>query len=192
MSMTESPEPNGQGSQLANQLAAQIVTPLQNIVVKLGLILQNMPTIPISRGQYPGTQTNDNAAAGNIGEFVESFISDAAAVAIAGSATPQNLTSISLTAGDWDVAAQVVTKPAGATTSTFLEIGINTVTGTFPDIGRVQESFLAPGAGNRNSLCLARQRVSLAVTTTIFLVVESTFAVSTMAASGFINARRVR
>lgn len=79
MSMTETPEPNGQGSQLANQLAAQIVTPLQNIVVKLGQILQALggPTgfyanksIAFAQSPYTTLPTDEfievDATAGNV------------------------------------------------------------------------------------------------------------------------------
>src|SRR4029077_4886616 len=52
--------------------------------------------------QLLGTATNDNATAGNVGEYIESVIPAGAAIAIT-SATNTNLTSISLTAGDWDV-----------------------------------------------------------------------------------------
>jgi len=49
-----------------------------------------------------GTTTNDNAAAGQVGEYVSSTITGGASVALTpGVAT--NITSISLTAGDWDV-----------------------------------------------------------------------------------------
>src|ERR1700744_413847 len=51
-------------------------------------------------GQIRGTATNDNASAGNVGEYVVSNNTTAQSLA---SGTPLNVTSISLTPGDWDV-----------------------------------------------------------------------------------------
>jgi hypothetical protein len=53
-------------------------------------------------GQIPGTATNDDAAAGKLGEIISSNIVVGSAVSLTTN-TPANITSLSLTAGDWDV-----------------------------------------------------------------------------------------
>lgn len=141
-----------------------------------------------------GTTTNDNAAAGFVGEYVSSSVASGSAVAITtGSAA--NVTSISLTAGDWDVEGVVNFLPAGTTTQTDIVGGISQTSATLPTppasggYSRLQVSI---PAGAENALPVGRTRISLAGTTTIYLVARSTFAVSTNAAYGFIAARRVR
>ena len=137
-----------------------------------------------------GTATNDNATAGNIGEVITSNIAVGSAVALT-SGTAANVTSISLTAGDWDVSGWVSTNPAGTTTTTIFAAGISTTTadlGSFP----VKIQGVSVAAGLSLSASTATQRLSLASTTTVYLVASSTFAVSTSAAYGYITARRSR
>jgi len=57
-------------------------------------------------GGILGTTTNNNASAGYVGEFVSSEVLIGSAVSISAN-TATDLTSISLTAGDWDVWANV-------------------------------------------------------------------------------------
>lgn len=147
-----------------------------------------------------GTATNDSAAAGAIGEFVTATVASGSAVSLT-TATAADVTSISLTAGDWDVSAQVVHNAAAGTSITILQIGISVTTATLPTqaggsgigtdplaIFRVAASI--PGGALTTSV--PPVRVSLAATTTIYLVVSDTFTVSTMSAYGTIRARRVR
>jgi hypothetical protein len=60
-------------------------------------------------GQILGTGTNDNASAGNIGEYT---VSNQTSVSIANS-TVANMTSIVLTAGDWDVTGAIAYRGSG-------------------------------------------------------------------------------
>lgn len=141
-----------------------------------------------------GTGTNDSAAAGYVGQYISSSI-------VAGSAVPltttvsANVTSISLTAGDWDVASSVLFLPDPTTTSTAQHGAISATTGTFPTAGsenNIGGLSIAFGAGGTGQFCVGPTRISLASTTTIYLVASAIFAVSTMAAYGFIGARRIR
>lgn len=137
-----------------------------------------------------GTNTNNNANAGSVGEFVTA---SATAVSMT-SGTPANVTSISLTAGDWDVVGNMFFLPA-ATTVIGLVIGcINTTTGTIQagSTGFTSQ-FSTAGAANVAASCPApKQRISLSATTTVFLVGQVNFTISTCTASGNIQARRVR
>jgi len=142
-------------------------------------------------GQTPGTTTNDNAAAGNVGQYIESVVVSGSAVA-ATSATQVNVTSISLTAGDWDIEASITTIPAGGTTQSVLIGGISATTATLPAVELRTYAQPAINAGTNCSISFPRTRVSIASTTTYFLVADIFFAVSTLGVCGFINARRVR
>jgi predicted nucleic acid-binding protein len=68
-------------------------------------------------GQAPATQTNDSAAAGKVGEFITSNIVVGSAVALT-TGTAANVTSVSLTAGDWDVCGEVDLSTAATTNVT--------------------------------------------------------------------------
>ena len=79
-----------------------------------------------------GTTTNDNAGSGfGIGEMIESTVLVGASVPL-GLHTDTNVTSISLTAGDWDVSGSVWTNPAAGTVTTAFAGGISTVSATAP------------------------------------------------------------
>jgi hypothetical protein len=152
-------------------------------------------TIPAARtnGHQNGTATNDNAAAGEIGEYTT-----------ASQGTPQALTtgtaltiiSVSLTAGDWDVSGTLSYAYAATTVAQTLVADIsltnNTLDGT---LGRLNSfnfgsAGIVPNGGfTMNSPTV---RLSLSATTTVYLVAQTTFTTSTATATGFIRARRVR
>lgn len=145
-----------------------------------------------------GTATNDNAAAGYVGEYVSSGILVASGVALT-TATPANVTNISLPAGDWDVVAQAGFNTVAASDFTALTActsrtsGAITVAGD-PTEGRTTyaKAAGAMGIGNDNVVAVAPVRMSLAATTTVYLVVQADFTAGTCAGYGYISARRVR
>lgn len=139
-----------------------------------------------------GTTTNDNAAAGVVGEFVSSTVAVGSAVALT-TDTTANVTSISLTPGDWDVTGVVDFKPGATTTTTYFQGGISTVSATMgsPDTG-FSNPFAIAATSVDASEVLPVVRMSLATTTTIYLVARAGFSISTLSAYGTIRARRMR
>lgn len=144
-----------------------------------------------------GTATNDDAVAGNAGENIESEVLSGSAVSLT-TGTAANVTSISLTAGDWEVSGNVVFNPAATTTLTRVRLGLSATSATFetrPAKGSDTDLNLQPGAfttGGPQALTTGPRRVSVASTTTFYLVGMAVFGVSTMGAYGYIHARRVR
>lgn len=140
-----------------------------------------------------GTTTNDNAAAGSVGEYVSSFIVIGSAVALTTS-TPANMTSISLTAGDWDVWASVIFHPAGTTNIASMSAGIGTNSASFTGVvpGAYMVVTMTGITGADQGYAVGARRFSLSGTTTIYLVVSGTFTISTLSAYGAIEARRRR
>jgi len=63
-----------------------------------------------------GTTTNNNAQAGSVGEYVESVVANVSFTTSGGPGN--NITSISLTAGDWDVSLTCIIENNGATITT--------------------------------------------------------------------------
>jgi hypothetical protein len=146
--------------------------------------------VAINTANIVGTATNDSAAAGHIGEVVTSNIAVGSAVALT-NGSPANITSISLTGGDWDVYGYFSTNPAGTTAITSVLCGISTTSanlGNFPS--RLIGTTLA--TGYQTSLPCATQQISLASTTTVYLVGQANFTVSTCGGFGYITARRAR
>lgn len=139
-----------------------------------------------------GTTTNNNAAAGAIGEI----ITGTAALDSVGSwttNTAKNVTSISLTAGDWDVYGKIAW--AGATTGTYTIASISATSATLGTDEVTQGYAAAPFLSQANSRFTQEAgpyRASLASTTTIYLVGQEGFTVGTPAVGGFLRARRVR
>jgi hypothetical protein len=136
-----------------------------------------------------GTTTNNNASAGYWGEYVTA---SGSAVSLT-SGTAANITSISLTAGDWDVTGTIQFVPAASTTTSQMFSGVSNTSGangTF-DQTTITRYPLSAGSGS-TVLPTPVSRFSLSTTTTIFLVGSASFAVSTMTANGLIRARRVR
>jgi hypothetical protein len=145
---------------------------------------------PSSTNGIVGTATNDNANAGSVGEYATNTTSTTSLT----SGVSANATSISLTAGDWDVEGIVQFSPAGTTVTSLIAAGISTTSATF---GAFQNNQLIAGLSNNagaGSITLATpvSRISIAGTTTVFLVALASFTVSTETCNGFIRARRVR
>lgn len=147
---------------------------------------------PSTTNGIVGTTTNDNANAGSIGEVISSSVASPG-VSLT-TATPSNVTSISLTAGDWDVWGNVYPAPAGTTVIQQERATITTTSasiGNYGDAGSfLQQITLASGAAN--SMNVGPIRLSLASTTTVYLVTQETFSTSTCTAFGQIFARRRR
>lgn len=144
------------------------------------------------QGQFLGTATNDNATAGNIGEFPTT--SDLTNVSLTTN-TAANVSSVSLTAGDWEVSGCVYYSAASTTTWNQVVAGISTTSATIPTYPGPAITLLAvtfPTGPASSEICSPPVRESLASTTTVYLIARATFATSTMTANGYMHVRRVR
>ncbi len=144
-----------------------------------------------STSEIIGTTTNNSAATGSVGEFVGSNISYASRISLsAGAAT--NLTSVSLTAGDWNIWGNATFVPAATTTTSALACAISDTSATFPNgaFDTLIQLTYTPGA--IAAYDAPYQRYSLSSTTTIYLIVLADYMVSTMEVCGGIYARRTR
>lgn len=149
----------------------------------------------INQPNIVGVTTNSNAVAGSVGEYVLGSL-------VVGSATPlvtdvaKTITSISLTAGDWDVTGVVGLTVGGATSIARKAASISQTTNSMKAAGTLGAFQVASATtvsgGFNESIPTGTVRISLASTTTIYLVTLCTFTVSTISAYGEIGARRVR
>ena len=161
----------------------------------IGAATATTVTFSPTTGGIVGTTTNDNTNAGNVGEYVVSDIALGSALSLT-TATNTNLTSISLTAGDWDVTLAPTFTGGATTTLTFATASISTTSAT-PDatLGRANNQFYN-GLTVFNNINPAQpipvRRFTFASTTTVFAVVRANFGTSTCSAFGTLSARRIR
>lgn len=112
-----------------------------------------------------GTTTNNNANVGSVGEFAAASITTNTAIALS---TLTNLVSISLTAGDWDVTGN--TYYISGTTGTQALAGISIVSTTLPAPPMYAQNAFSLVTGQAFTQIPPVSRLSLAVTTTVYLV----------------------
>jgi hypothetical protein len=146
-----------------------------------------------------GTTTNNNANSGSIGEVVSSSVAVGSAVSLTtatGAFTGKTITSISLTAGDWDIFGSVGINNAATTNFTGIAGGISTTNDTLNSAYEEETRFSYGSAGlvlnNVVSFSFPTTRVSISATTTYYLIGYAAFSVSTATAFGRITARRRR
>lgn len=142
-----------------------------------------------------GTNTNNSASAGFIGEYVESIISNANAPA---TGLWGDATSISLTAGDWDISIGSFWETNGATW-TQVKNGISvtsgdSATGLVTGSNFALENWASTGTVPASKwIAISSYRLSLASTTTVYLKYSATYSAGTPRISGgSIRARRIR
>lgn len=146
-----------------------------------------------------GTSTSDNADPGELGEYMESEVGSGSAVSLT-HATSANITSLALTAGDWDVWFDAVFTGA-ATTQVWYLVGSLSATSATLDAspGMIDGRYVSPDSFAIYNIGFTTftarvgpVRISLGSTTTYYGVVRAGFSTSTQTAYGLLRARRVR
>lgn len=171
-----------------------------------GKIIQNSPLIiadttgALSRtgnGGIPvqGTNINDSAAAGVVGEIIDATLSSGSATSLT-TATAKDIITVSLTAGDWDVSGIAYFQPTVTTSvnnfAASISSTLNTLDTTPGRWGQWGGAAQVDSLGVPKTMPAGPFRISLASTTTLRLVAQSSFTASTLTAYGYIRARRVR
>lgn len=149
-------------------------------------------------GQYPGTSTNDNANAGNIGEYQSNALASGSAAALT-SGTPVDVTTLTLTAGDWDLDAVFYYNNVTGTGTVFNVSGsISTTLNTMASKGDFNyQTFLinqsATNLPNDFGFMIGPWRQSIAASTTFHMVSFAFWTgTATISVYGKIRARRAR
>jgi hypothetical protein len=145
-----------------------------------------------------GTTTNDNAAAGQIGEYVSATVLTGAPITCANTNIPRTVTSASLTAGDWEVRGTAYFV-YGTATPTGLSVAVGLVANASPVTpaqGTVNAFAAIPFTGSPVGLNSGTTRISLAATTTVYMTVTAQYPGTGAGvppnAFGMLEARRVR
>lgn len=152
--------------------------------------------VTVSRGQWPGTATNDSATAGNTGEYVSGTVVTGSAVPMV-TTTATNISSISLTAGDWDVWINGYLKiAAGTTVINSCLASISTTSATLDEspgrVGKYANQMTFSGANYMSMPTAGPTRISLSSTTTVYFVGFVDWTTTQPSCFGTIQARRVR
>jgi hypothetical protein len=137
-------------------------------------------------GGIIGTTAADNANAGDVGEMISSVIASASGVTFSNGVN-HDLTSISLTAGDWDVWGNITYT---GTTITSGYSWINTSSATQPD--NSVNNYISPVATSvQLGVSAPTIRTNISSTTTVYISGNVT-GTGTLKACGGIYARRRR
>lgn len=152
-----------------------------------------------------GTQSNDSAVAGYVGETLNCSRAQGGTGFTSG--TPGNIcstggNSITLTPGDWQVSGACGFLPGGTTSITAMECAVSKTSATLPSAsvladptsGEIWMTYRQPATVNGNyiTFSIPAFRVSVNTNTTIYLVAGATFTISTMSGYGYLEARRMR
>jgi len=145
--------------------------------------------------QIVGRVDGSAASAGQVGEYIQSVIPVGSGVSLT-TATPANITSITLSPGDWDVEGNVSVSGTSVTTAAGNNWAgsINTTSATISTDGT--EANEIPGVltttSVKQSIGISRKRISVTTTTTVYLVAQTVFSAGTMVGYGNLTARRER
>lgn len=144
----------------------------------------------LDSGDISGVSTNSNAATGVIGEIISSIVLATSPVNLVANVVT-NITSISLTPGDWDIHGLVQVNYAGIN-GYGAQAGLSLISATLPLITSGGFSFQLSTSTLAACTCPVFIRESLSITTIIYLVTVGEQPNSTASGYGTIFARRTR
>lgn len=177
-------------------LTGDVTTSAGSLATTAAATQANIATLSKSTGvAVHGTNTNDSAASGYVGEYISA--NPGGNVNSGSSGNYTTITSISLTAGDWDVEGQVQfnagTLAAGTSIGAAISLTTN-ATDTTASGGFHLFSGATITAASVYNLPTGNRRISVAGTTTVYLVGQFTGTIGTanFGTDSFIGARRVR
>lgn len=145
-------------------------------------------------GGIIGTTTNDDATAGRVGEYV---VSTAGGVSAPTSTQFGDVTSISLTAGDWDITGLAYFSKSTATW-TDVSLGISTTTGNSATgltdgLNRLYGSWASSATTPVIfPVTVGPYRLTFTGTTTVYLKMQFVYSAGAPVITGTLRARRVR
>lgn len=150
-------------------------------------------------GSLPATATNDDASAGTVGEYLDAELASGSAISLT-HATPANVTSLELSAGDWAVYFDAVFTGNAATQVWYLVASLSATSATIDaSPGRIDARYVSPDSFaiynigfNTFTARVGPVRISLASATTFYGVVQSGFSTNANTAYGLLRAWRER
>lgn len=190
-----------------NETPGVVAALLANINLANGLVQLN-GSGQIPSGLLPGStaitgvSNGVNASAGQVGEVMTADLPSGSAISISNS-TATNITSVTLTAGDWDCRGSAVFVPTvGTTLFGLMTASLSTTTGTLPT-GLETDGFSTTNSSVQDdgvgaSLIVGSWQFNVSAPTTIYLVGVVEFSLTggggggSCVAFGSIQCRRMR
>jgi len=202
----------GLAGSLPYQTAASTTTTLGIGSANQILTVNTGATAPQWQTGIKGVTDGSNALSGFVGEWIVSNVASGSAITLTTSGTVYSLTSISLTAGDWNVSASVnlhlsttaMTTGRGgiSTANNALTVPSTATTGVATNSYDTFTSLISTSIATSTSTTLGLTgdlllttktcRVNLSGTVTIYLVATAAFTGTAPTAYGTIEARRIR
>lgn len=147
-------------------------------------------------GSVAGDTTGTAASAGQVGEVIQSANIPITGVSLT-SGTYTQITTISLSPGDWDVNACIGFATAGGATQTEMHSGISTTppptVPSIPDFGHASGFHVLTIANQGQGYMIGPTQILVTVNPTIvYLGALSTFSGGTCTTGGYLRARRMR
>jgi len=165
-------------------------TDIQYMGIGKGLSVTTLNRQQVEGGFFRGIQDATTPGTGCLGERFSSNVLTGSAVSVS-NASAKTITSITLSAGCWDISAIGCAK--GTLTGTDFQVCIststNSITGANGD--NVARTPTMPTANSDSTLVVPAWRVNIASSTTYFLVMQINYSAGTGTGYGRISAVRV-
>lgn len=137
-----------------------------------------------------GVTNASDAGAGNLGEYIEAVVAFGSPISLSNGVVT-NITSIALTAGDWDVTG-LINFILTTATETGLVAAINTTSAVLPPNDEVFSGLRLTAVSTFDSIVVPRVRININSSQTAYLIARADFSAGTIAGYGKISARRIR
>lgn len=147
-----------------------------------------------TQGQLPGIASNTAASTGNIGENISASVTSTSPVTLGTTGTITNITSIPLTAGDWEVFAHIGFNLTGSSVLTTFQAAISTTSAGFSSglFGYIRQfPNAAATTGGTNVYSIGSTSMLISGSTTVYLVVAPEWSSTAPTGYGEIHARRM-
>jgi hypothetical protein len=154
----------------------------------LGAATATSITFSPSTDGFIGTTTNDNASSGIVGQVITSQVTAASPTSSTTTAI-NDVTSISIPAGDWDVEANAGVQSSGGSITSF-SAWINTSSATAPDLSN-QMTWTTSTAPTSQSAAVPYTRINVSGPVTAYISILPV-GTGTLTSYGTITARRAR
>ena len=165
------------------------ITALAGTGTRIVTVASNGQFGSTTRYDMAGVTDGSSVGSGIVGEYVESKIPTGSAVSLT-RFTNGAITSISLTAGDWDVSGLASFNSSWS--GPIFNVSINTSVAQSTDGTEISDEHVLLSAGYIQSVPVSAKRFSITSTTTVYLVAKVDAPSGTGTGFGYLRARRVR
>lgn len=167
--------------------SAQLAAAISDETGTGSVVFSTAPTL--NQPNIVGVTNGSSAAAGSVGQIISSTVS---LVSLA-NATPTNVTSVSLTAGQWSCSGAIEFIPATSTITSAMLGSLSTVSATMGGVGARFELLVPFTTGAPvQSFPTPVVPINVSTTTTLFAVAQANFTTSTQTSNASISCLRVR